>query len=175
MFDSPSASSSQDALTVEISYQRKAAKGEKQQPVRALLPAHLPRQEEVIEPKGLEEDMKKIGQEVTEILEHVPDKLYVRRIVRPKYVKDKQDGVYIGPLPSLPLPKSNAGPSLLAHILVSKFVDHLPYHRQIQIFKREYPMQFYLQWLVPCYFHAAGAPLAVPARASTGTRLPASR
>ncbi|MGD1961873.1 MAG: IS66 family transposase [Fulvivirga sp.] len=137
LFDSPSASASQDALTVEISYQRKVAQREKQQPVRALLPAHLPRQEEVIEPERLEEDMKKIGQEVTEILEHVPGKLYVRRIVRPKYVKDKQDGVYIGPLPSLPLAKSNAGPSLLAHILVSKFVDHLPYHRQIQIFKRE--------------------------------------
>lgn len=126
----------EEGTTVEINYKRKAAKTEKHQPVRALLPAHLPRQEEVIEPEGLEEGMKQIGQEVTEVLEHVPGKLYVRRMIRPKYVKEKQDGVYVGQLPSLPLPKSNAGASLLAHIMVSKFVDHLPYHRQIQIFKR---------------------------------------
>ncbi|MEM6816845.1 MAG: transposase [Bacteroidota bacterium] len=43
----------------------------------------------------------------------------------------------MGNLPSLPLPKSNAGPSLLAYIMVSKWVDHLPYYRQIQLFKRE--------------------------------------
>ncbi|MCP4459170.1 MAG: hypothetical protein GY816_14285 [Cytophagales bacterium] len=44
----------------------------KQQPVRALLPAHLPRQEEIIEPEELEEGMKKIGEEVIKILEHTP-------------------------------------------------------------------------------------------------------
>ena len=38
-------------------------------------PAHLPRKEEVIEPEGLEEGMKKIGEEVTELLEHIPGKL----------------------------------------------------------------------------------------------------
>lgn len=102
----------------------------KQQPVCALLPAHLPRQEEVTEPEDLQEGMTKIGEEVTET------RLYVRRIVRPKYVKRKQGGVHIGELPSVPLPKSNAGASLLAQIMVSKFVDHLPFHRQIQIFKR---------------------------------------
>ncbi|MEM0941779.1 MAG: IS66 family transposase zinc-finger binding domain-containing protein [Bacteroidota bacterium] len=48
------------------------------------LACHLPREKEVIEPEGLEEGMKKIGEEVTEILEHIPGKLYVRRIVRPK-------------------------------------------------------------------------------------------
>ena len=123
-------------LRKQVSYQRKVDKQDKQKPVRALLPAHLPRQEEVIEPESLEEGMKKIGEEVTELLEHIPGKRYVRRIVRPKYVKGKQDGVHIGPLPNLPLPKSNAGASLLSHIMVSKFADHLPYHRQLQIFKR---------------------------------------
>ena len=133
LFDQPAVPTEE---VEQVTYKRKVAKAEKQRPVRALLPAHLPREEEVIEPDELEEGMKKIGEEVTEILEHIPGKLYVRRIVRPKYVKGDQDGVYIGELPSLPLPKSNAGPSLLAHIMVSKFVDHLPYHRQIQIFKR---------------------------------------
>jgi hypothetical protein len=45
--------------------------------------------------------------------------------------------VVIGPLPSLPLPRSNAGSSLLAHLLVSKYQDHLPFYRQIEIFRRQ--------------------------------------
>jgi transposase len=134
LFKSQIEEADQEVPTQGVSYERKVAQKEK--PVRALLPAHLPRQEEVIEPKTLQEGMVKIGEEVTEILEHIPGKLFVRRIVRPKYVKSKEEGVHIGELPCLPLPKSNAGPSLLAHIMVSKFVDHLPYHRQIQIFKR---------------------------------------
>lgn len=120
-----------------ISYQKQVKPKGKKHPVRALLPAHLPRTEEVIEPEGLEEGMKKIGEEVTEILEHVPAKLYVRRIVGPKYVKPKQDKIIVGQLPSLPIPKGNAGPGLLAHIQVSKWVDHLPFYRQVQIYKRE--------------------------------------
>lgn len=139
LFDTSEEQQEADQLSSseKITYERNIKKKEKQQPVRALLPAHLPREEEVIEPEGLEEGMKKIGEEVTEVLEHTPGRLYVRRIVRPKYVKGKEDGVHIGQLPSLPIPKGNAGPSLLAHIMVSKFVDHLPYYRQIQIFKRE--------------------------------------
>lgn len=121
----------------QVSYERSKQPKEKQKPVRALLPAHLPREEEIIEPSDLEEGMNKIGEEVTEILEHIPGKLYVRRIVRPKYVKAKENGVKIAALPGLPIPKGNAGPGLLAHIMVSKWVDHLPYYRQIQIFKRE--------------------------------------
>jgi len=123
--------------TQTITYERKKEKQEKQSPVRALLPAHLPREEEVIEPEGLEEGMEKIGEEVTELLEHTPGKLYVRRIVRPKYVGKHSEGVAIGDLPSLPIPKGNAGASLLAHLQISKFVDHLPFYRQVQMFKRE--------------------------------------
>jgi len=136
LFDIDLNSEASTPVTEPITYQRTKPK-ENQKPVRAILPTHLPRQEEIIEPEGLEEGMKKIGEEVTELLEHIPGKLYVRRIVRPKYVKGKEDGVKVAALPSLPIPKSNAGPSLLAHIMVSKWVDHLPYYRQIQMFKRE--------------------------------------
>ncbi|MEM0938641.1 MAG: IS66 family transposase zinc-finger binding domain-containing protein [Bacteroidota bacterium] len=71
-------------LPQPIHYERVVPPKAKQQPVDALLPAHPPREEEVIEPEGLEEGMKKMGEEVTEILEHIPGKLYVRRIIRPK-------------------------------------------------------------------------------------------
>ena len=126
-----------EEATETITYQRELKKKEKQSPIRALLPSHLPREEEIIEPNELSDDMEKIGEEVTEILEHTPSKLYVRRIVRPKYVSKQLNGVYIAALPSLPIVKGNAGAGLLAHLQISKFVDHLPFYRQVQIFKRE--------------------------------------
>ena len=130
----------QQQVTLEqeqISYSRNKPKEKKQVPVRALLPAHLPRIEEIIEPKNLHQNAVKIGEQITEVLEYNPAKLFVRKIIRPKYVVKEQNKIVIGELVSLPLPKSNASASLLAHILVSKFIDHLPFYRQIQIFKRQ--------------------------------------
>lgn len=121
----------------QITYTREKPGKEKQAAIRAQLPSHLPRIEEVVEPEKLEEGSKKIGEEITEILEYNPAKIYVRKIVRPKYAKPNNDGIVIAELPTLPIPKGNAGASMLAHIMVSKFVDHLPYYRQIQIFKRQ--------------------------------------
>ncbi len=137
LFDGEQLTEKADEPTQSITYQRKQKKENKQQPIRALLPAHLPRQEEIIEPEGLTQEAKKIGEEITEILEHIPGKLFVRRIIRPKYVQNESQGVKIAELPSLPIPKGNAGPGLLAYLQVSKFVDHLPFYRQIQMFKRE--------------------------------------
>jgi hypothetical protein len=77
-------------------------------------------------------------------LEYTPGKVYVKRFVRSKYVqsvqgegKSQQSEVIIAPLPTLPIPGGNAGAGLLAHLLISKFVDHLPFYRQAQMFKRE--------------------------------------
>ena len=120
----------------QITYSRTKPK-EKQIPVRALLPAHLPRVEEIIEPESLNKDAVKIGEQITEILEYNPAKIFVRKIVRPKYVLKDQQRIFIAELPTLALPKSNAGAGLLAHILASKYVDHLPFYRQRQIFKRQ--------------------------------------
>ena len=123
--------------TQEINYTRATAKKEKKQAVRIKIAAHLPRVEEIIEPEVINEGSKRIGEEITEILEYNPAQVFVRKIIRPKYAKPNNEGVVIAELPSLPIPKGNAGSSLLAYIMVSKFVDHLPYHRQIQIFKRQ--------------------------------------
>jgi len=121
----------------EITYTREKQKKEKQKPVRQKIPAHLPRVIEVIEPKDLPENAKKIGESITEILEYTAAKIFVRKIIRPKYSLKDQDKIVISDLPSLPIPKANAGASLLTYIIVSKFVDHLPLHRLRQIFKRE--------------------------------------
>lgn len=120
--------------TEQITYERKKKK-DKKHPLRLALPAHLPRVEEVIEPPNVPEGAKKIGQEITEQLEYNPANIFVRKIIRPKYAVGGT--IKISDLPPLPLPKTNAGASMLSHIAVSKFVDHLPLYRLVQIFKRQ--------------------------------------
>ncbi len=124
----------------EITYSRSKAEKKKKQPLRTEIPSHLPRKEEIIEPDHVPEGSKRVGQEVTEILEYEPASIYVRRIVRPKYIvrsDDETTEFAIAELPSLPIPKGNAGASMLAYITVSKIIDHLPLHRQTKIFKRQ--------------------------------------
>jgi transposase len=120
-----------------ISYQRNKASESKHQPVRLALPAHLPRVEEVIEPQEDLTGAKKLGEVFTEVLEYIPGKLIVKKLIRPKYILPREQRIVIGELPSLPIPRSNVGPGLLADILVDKFVDHTPFHRKIQQFKRQ--------------------------------------
>lgn len=103
---------------------------------RRIFSEHLERRDEIIEPQEIPAGGKRIGEEVTELLEYKPGKLYIRRLVRPKYALPHGEGVVIGQLPSLPLPRTDAGPSLLAQLLVGKYRDHLPLHRRIGIFAR---------------------------------------
>ena len=133
LFDQRSTESTEEEYE-NINYRRKKSKG---QPKRSELPAHLPRTEEIIEPEDLPEGSVKIGEEITEQLEYAPGKVYVKRVIRPKYALPHKEGVVIAQMPSQTLPKSMAGSSLLAYLLVSKFIDHLPFYRQVQIFKRE--------------------------------------
>lgn len=120
-----------------VTYKREVSEKKKEQPIRTAIPAHFPRIEEVIEPKDIIPGSVKIGQEITELLEVKPMTIFVRRIIRTKYALPQEQGVIIANLPSLPIPKGNASASLLAFILVSKFVDHLPLYRLQQIFKRQ--------------------------------------
>jgi transposase len=140
-----------DAASEIDTYKRNKPEHTKKQPVRLTLPEDLRREEEIIEPEGIDANWVRIGEEVTEQLEHKPGEIYVRRIIRPKYAlkKDLQvqqeldmDGslnktVKIASLPLLPLPRSNAGASLLAELIMGKYMYHLPFHRQISLFKLE--------------------------------------
>jgi len=122
----------------EITYKRNKAKtdsgkGHARQP----LPAHLPREEQIIEPEEDTTGCKKIGENITEYLDYKPGKLFVKKIIRPKYAKPNDEGVITADLPTQPIPRSNAGAGLLAYLIISKFVDHLPFYRQKQMFRRE--------------------------------------
>jgi len=121
----------------KISYERRRAKKEaKPGHGRLPLPSHLRREEIIIEPEGLEEGAKKIGEEITEILEYKQAEIYVKKIIRPKYALPKESGIKVASLPSLPIPKGNAGPGLISHIIIGKYMDHLPLYRQMHQFKR---------------------------------------
>ena len=122
--------------TEHINYTRRKRNKKQRPPGRQPLPSHLPRHDVVIEPDEDITGLKKIGDEVTEELEYEPPKYYVNRYIRPKYARPKDEGVVIGTLPTRPIEKGIAGPGLIAHLLISKYVDHLPYYRQRQQFRR---------------------------------------
>ena len=109
----------------------------KEHPGRMKLPEHLERREVIVEPSEDVSLCRKIGEEVTEELEYEPGKLFVNRIVRPKYVKPDNAGILTAAMIERPLPKAIAGAALLSSIVIDKYVDNLPLYRQVERFKRE--------------------------------------
>lgn len=150
LFDLEAAPNQQHLPKEEITYTR----SKKKHPGRNALPEHLPVKEIIIEPEESTQGLSKIGEEITESLEYTPASLVKRRTIRPKYAKPNGEGIVIGQLPSRPIEKSIAEASLLAHILVSKYVDHLPLYRQIQMFKRDFGWQAsqstFCDWVSAC-------------------------
>jgi transposase len=127
------------AVAQQISYTRiinEPADIKLSTPSRNPLPAHLERREIILEP-GMKEGLRKLGDEVTEELEYEPGKLFVNRYVRPKYVNRDNTGIYVASMPERPLPKAIAGAGLLTQIVIDKYLDHLPLHRQQERFKRD--------------------------------------
>ncbi len=113
----------------------------KGQPKRKPLPDHLPRHDEVL-PAGENcsscgGGLKPVGEDVTEELEYVPGRFIVNRIIRPRMACACCERFHQAPLPSRPIERGRPGPGLLAHVLVSKYADHLPLYRQSQIYARE--------------------------------------
>jgi len=124
--------------TETITYTRKTS-GAEEKPghSRVELPPDLPREVKVIEPDHDVTGWKKIGEESSEYLARRRGSWFVKRIVRPKYANPSGEGVVIGSLPLMPIHKGNADASTLAFIITNKFTDHLPWYRQVQMFKRE--------------------------------------
>lgn len=123
-------------------YKNRTAVKEKSKPVRKPIPENIPRIEEHIYPENINiEECIELEPEITEVLEHKPEEFFVRRIIRHKYIArnksvQTESIIVIPALPVLPLAKSYAGASLLAELMVNKYVNHLPFYRQIQMFKQ---------------------------------------
>ena len=82
-------------------------------------------------------ELRAFGEEVSERLEYVPASLYVIEEVCRKYACRNGCTVVTATKPMQPIEKGLPGPGLLAHVVVSKYADHLPLHRQEGMFKRE--------------------------------------
>lgn len=111
---------------------------------RARLPENLPRQEVTIDLEEKDKicvhdgaELKKIGEEVSEKLEIVPAKVFVQKTIRYVYACPCCDeGMKTAPAPKALLPKTMASPSLVAYMIIAKFMDGLPLYRQEKIFSR---------------------------------------
>lgn len=113
-------------------------------PGRKPLPADLP--VEIVEISPADEDLvctcceqqkRRIGEDITQTLDYRPAAFFIREYVRPKYACPHcQQGVIQAALPARPIEKGRPEPGVLAHVVTSKYADHLPLYRIEQIFAR---------------------------------------
>jgi transposase len=111
-------------------------------PARKPLPEDLPREVVThLPPHNCCPDcggaLRQFGEDVSEQLERIPASFKVIRHVRPKFACAGCESVVEAPAPARPIDRGLPGPGLLAHVLVSKYADHLPLYRQSQIYARE--------------------------------------
>lgn len=138
----------EDAVSVPA-HERKRGK-------RLKLPENLPRQEVVIDIEDKNcpndgEELKCIGEEVSEKLEIIPAKVRVIRTIRKKYACPSCELMTEASAPLEMIPKSNASSSVLAYIATAKYVDALPLYRQEAIFKRvglDLSRQTMARWMI---------------------------
>jgi len=109
---------------------------------RRPLPEHLPREVKNYPPKqkacpDCGGELKSLGEDVSEILEYIPAHFKVIQQLRPKLACACCERIVQAQAPSRPIERGVAGPGLLAHVLVSKYCDHLPLYRQSEIYARE--------------------------------------
>ena len=134
------ASETQLTTPVTASSRPVAQRTERSRPVRRPLPAHLPR--ESVTHQGAcncsecGSELKRLGEDVSEVLEYVPSHFKVIRHIRPKLSCAKCQSIVQCAAPERPIARGLAGPGLLAHVLVSKYCDHLPLYRQSEIYAR---------------------------------------
>lgn len=111
----------------------------KAHPGRMKLPGHLRREVILLKPEGDVSGLRRMGEDITEILDYIPAELYVKQYIRPKYAAPLSEGgstVLMAALPGRLLEKCMAGEGLLAQMIVDKYMDHLPIHRQLQRYER---------------------------------------
>lgn len=114
----------------------------KNKPARKPLPDHL--QREVVTHTPSEEccpdcggKLRKLGEDVSEYLERIPETFKVIRHVRVKMSCSGCDKIMQPPAPPRPIERCLAGPALLAHVLAAKYANHIPLNRQSEIYARE--------------------------------------
>lgn len=129
-------------LCEALAAQGKPAPSARTPKVRRDWPDHLPRETQLVAPREercihCNGTLRPLGDDVSEMIEYVPARFKVIRCVRPKLACASCDVIVQAPAPPRPIERGMAGPGLLAHVLVSKYADHLPLYRQSEIYARE--------------------------------------
>jgi transposase len=127
-----------EALDERVSPRKEAKPRSERKP----LPEHLKREEVIHKPDtdccpDCGGGLRHFGDDISEQLEYVPESFKVIRHIRPKFTCTDCDRIIEAPAPSRPIERGLAAPSLLAHVIVSKYADHLPLFRQSEIYARQ--------------------------------------
>jgi len=86
---------------------------------------------------GCDGTLRKVSEDVTEILKYIPGRFEVERHVRPVCSCRKCETMVQEPMPALPIPRGEADASVLAHVAIAKYCDHVPLYRQSEIYARD--------------------------------------
>lgn len=129
------------AMQTELETLKESPSVPRRQPKRLPLPEHLPRVEVRHEPASCAcaqcgNALTSMGEDVTEQLDCKPAEFFVRRHIYPKYACRACETVTTAPSEASVIERGRPAPGLLAHVLVSKYADHLPLYRQQQIYQR---------------------------------------
>lgn len=130
-------------IDLQVERERRKGKSNKRPELRHL-PEHLPRETVIHEPSHATDctclscgsELRAIGQDVSEVLDYEPGSFKVIRHVRPKYACGQCSSICQASAGERPIERGMAGAGLLAHVLTSKYCDHLPLYRQSQIYRR---------------------------------------
>lgn len=121
-----------------INYSRRAPQTNKTPHGRDEIPAHIPRERVVVKPDFDTTGMEKIGEKITEELHYTPPVFKALQLVREVFVAEVngEKTVMCAGMPPRCIDKGKAGPSVVAHIIAEKCVDHIPLNRTCERIKR---------------------------------------
>lgn len=130
LFDVPAIAEVITAAATTVTYEKTSKHLQPNHKGRNSFPETLRREEQILYPAGIDlATAKKVGEDVTEILAFKPGELFVKKLVRPKLLDAATNSILQAPAPDRAFEKSSVDPSLVAQVIVEKFLDHLPLYR----------------------------------------------
>ena len=125
LFDIPAIAEVVTTGTSTVSYEKATTHLQSNHKGRNPFPETLRREEQIINPEGADlATLKKIGEDVSETLAYKPCELFVKKVIRPKLLDITTNRVLQAPAPDRSFEKSSVDPSLVAQVIVEKYVDH---------------------------------------------------
>jgi len=137
LFDVPAIAEVITTATTTVTYEKTNKQLQPNHKGRNSFPDTLRREEQILYPQGTDlSTAKKIGEDVTETLVFIPCELFVKKVVRPKLLEAVTNRIVQACAPERPFEKSNVDANMVVQIVVEKYMDHLPLHRQLKRYAR---------------------------------------